>query len=279
MNQPASTASHTDATTSGSPAPRACERWNILRAACVRIDEERALERFSELKGSLPSRVARRMSRLGLMLTHLLEQTGIAEDTAVIYASTFGEGRTLETYLDSFPEASPLGFQSSIHPSGVEQGLIYRQQAVREFFPMAGGKNLPLCQLLQLRLCSAHGGKVLLLGGEEAGIWLKDFGLAADSNFAFALLVEPALRGSASAGSVAGHIELLQAPLPAAGSDGTQGGSASAQQPAGEADESPGLDALTAAIDERRDLHLYHPQWGSWLISWKREDGEDSSPD
>lgn len=156
----------------------------------MHIPEADAEERFGQLKSALPSRTARRMSRLGLMLSHLIEEIGVDAETLVLYASAFGEGRTLETYLSSFPQASPLGFQSSIHPGGVEQALIFRQQPVREFFPITASESLPLALFRTLEQCP-HAKRVLLLGGEEHASWLTQKALAAGDNFAFALLLEP----------------------------------------------------------------------------------------
>src|SRR5947199_274737 len=63
-------------------------------------------------------------------------------DDALIYASTFAETRSLEDYLTSFPTASPLLFQTSIHPGAVQQVLIGRQQPVGRFWPLTGRRRL-----------------------------------------------------------------------------------------------------------------------------------------
>jgi hypothetical protein len=102
----------------------------------------------------------------------------------VVYASTFGETRALESYLDSFPGASPTLFQTSIHPSAVQQGRVVRQKAVREFFPVAGGQHLVLQALLTALLEPT--GRSILCGGEERGSWLRERGLGATRTFGFA---------------------------------------------------------------------------------------------
>lgn len=133
----------------------------------------------------LPKRAARRMSRLGIMLHYLLTDLPLDLRTTLIYGTSFSECNTLESYLDSFPYASPTAFQNSIHPGGIEQALILNKQAVGAFFPVAGQRNLML-QMLKLTF-TAKSEEVILCGGEEKGGWLTDFGLAHNCSFAFAM--------------------------------------------------------------------------------------------
>jgi hypothetical protein len=102
-----------------------------------------------------------------------------------VYVSAFGEGRALEDYLASFPSASPTLFQTSIHPSGVQQGLIGRQRSVRELFPHAGGGQLAVSGLVTALL--APGSRTVVVGGEERGTWLVDVNAVSDRTFAYAL--------------------------------------------------------------------------------------------
>lgn len=248
----------------------------IAEVAALHIPETEAEARFAELKAQLPSRSARRMSRLGLMLSHLIGQIGIDEDTVVIYASMFGEGRTLEGYLDSFPQPSPLGFQSSIHPSGVEQALIFRQQPIREFFPLIASSNLPFALFRTLELCSMAN-RVLLLGGEEAANWLPDHGLAADTNFAFALLLE-AQRTQEQATPPLGSLRACNAPTdsapPAASETAISGNPAAAAIPPTPNKLSPAprngkdLFDLCRALKERLPIAFADSDQGCWLIDW-----------
>lgn len=243
-----------------------------ITAACtVRIPEADAEARFNELKTQLPSRVARRMSRLGLMLSHLIGQSSICEDTVVIYASAFGEVRMLESYLASFPHASPLGFQSSIHPAGVEQALIFRQQPVREFFPVTASENLPLALLRTAAQCHAAT-RILLLGGEECGTWLRNHGLATSENFAFALLLEaqqhPAPLGWLRSGDG----------QPASATPAQNNGHSDDRAPSAPGDAcdaasfSQTLLGLTTAIEARRGIDFAHPDQGHWSILWRHAD-------
>jgi hypothetical protein len=127
----------------------------------------------------------RRMTQLGLLVGATLGPLEPTEDDAVVYASSYGESRALESFLESFPFPSPTLFQTSIHPSGVQQGLIGRQRTVRELLPIAGDRHLAGQALLVALLSPAP--RVLLCGGEERGTWLLEHGVASDRTFAFAL--------------------------------------------------------------------------------------------
>jgi len=160
------------------------ERWIT---AVVTEDpglEEPAATR-DRLKDRFPKNTTRRMTRLGLLVGAALEPLGLSEDDTLVYASGYAETRALEGYLDSFPSASPTLFQTSIHPSAVQQALIARQRPVRQFFPLTGGGCLP-AQALQVALL-APSPRTILCGGEERGTWLLAQNAASDRTFAFAL--------------------------------------------------------------------------------------------
>jgi hypothetical protein len=146
--------------------------------------EEPAATR-DRLKERFPRGATRRMTQLGLLVGAALEDLGPGADDAVVYASAYAETRALEGYLDSFPTASPTLFQTSIHPSAVQQALIGRQLPVREFFPLTGRLHLP-AHAVQAALLSPAA-RVLLCGGEERGTWLLERKAASDRTFAFAL--------------------------------------------------------------------------------------------
>lgn len=134
---------------------------------------------------NFPPNAARRMTRLGLMLGAALKDFPIDPADSVVYASTYGETIATERYLDSFPGASPLFFQTSIHPSAIEQVLINRACPVRELTPLAGETDLAAQAALTALLTPSP--RVLLTGGEEIGAWLKDLNAASGVAFAFAL--------------------------------------------------------------------------------------------
>jgi hypothetical protein len=124
------------------------------------------------------------MTTLGLLAGNALAHLGPTQDDAVVYATGYAESRTLEGFLDSFPAPSPTLFQTSIHPSAVQQLMIARQCPVREFLPLSGGALLGFHALRAAYLAPAP--RVLLCGGEERGTWLLEHGLASDRTFAFA---------------------------------------------------------------------------------------------
>lgn len=144
------------------------------------------------LKARFPAGSTRRMTQLGLIVSAALADLAPTLDDTVVYASAYGESRALESYLDSFPTASPTLFQTSIHPSAVQQAMILRQQPVHEFLPMTGWDHLA-AQALQAALLSPAS-RVILCGGEERGTWLLEHGIASPCSFGFALALtrEPA---------------------------------------------------------------------------------------
>lgn len=155
----------------------------------------------ARLKEAFPAGAARRMTQLGMLVGSLLEALGPRPDDAVVYASRFGESRALEAYLESFPNASPTLFQTSIHPSGVQQGLIARQRATAEVFPVAGSPAQVAQALLAAMLAPAP--RALFCGGEERATWLTEHRAASARTFAFALALGPA-----SAGDTVGRVAL-----------------------------------------------------------------------
>ena len=175
------------------------ERWiTALHTEDVGTEETSATR--ERLKERFPRGATRRMTQLGMLLGVTLEPLGLNEDDTVVYASGYAETRALEGYLDSFPSASPTLFQTSIHPSAIQQALILRQQAVRQFFPMTGSACLP-AQAVQVALL-AETPRTILCGGEERGTWLLEKGTASDRSFAFALALS-----TSPAGSI-GHVTL-----------------------------------------------------------------------
>lgn len=152
------------------------------------------------LKDRFPRGSTRRMTQLGLLIGTALDDLSPQSDDTVVYASAYGESRALENYLESFPSVSPTLFQTSIHPSAVQQALINRQLAIAEFFPLTGRAHL-VAHAFQTALLSAAP-RVLLCGGEERGTWLLDYGVASDRSFAFALAL------SSSPGNALARISL-----------------------------------------------------------------------
>ncbi len=160
--------------------------------------EEPAATR-ERLKDRFPRGATRRMTQLGLLVGAALDDLAPDAADAIVYASGYAETRALEGYLESFPGASPTLFQTSIHPSAVQQAMIGRQLPVREFFPLTGSRHLP-AHAVQAALLSPAA-RVLLCGGEERGTWLLAQRAASDRTFAFALALTE--RDAAAAGRIA----------------------------------------------------------------------------
>lgn len=147
-------------------------------------DEDPAATR-ERLKDRFARGATRRMTQLGLLLGSVLRDVPLAEDDTVVYLSEYAETRALEAYLDGFPAASPTLFQTSIHPSAVQQNLIQHQKPLRAFFPLTGRPDL-----LGAGLSVAHtatSSRIVLCGGEERGTWLLEKNAASPRAFAFAL--------------------------------------------------------------------------------------------
>ncbi len=168
------------------------------------------------LKAAFPPGAARRMTQLGMLMSAIIGELGPRSDDAIIYATQFGEGRTLENYLESFPTPSPTGFQSSIHPGAVQQGMIRRAQPVGEFFPMADGGCLAGHSILAAFLSPAP--CVLLCGGEERGSWLTSIDSASSRAYAYGMILLPKDNAASAlqpAGSIVMEPDAAEAtPLP-----------------------------------------------------------------
>jgi hypothetical protein len=165
--------------------------------------EEPAATR-ERLKARFPAGAARRMTQLGMLTGSVLGALEPSSSDSVIYASEYGESRALEAFLESFPAASPTMFQTSVHPSGVQQGLIGRQRGVPELFPFAGADGLAGHALVAALINPAP--RVLFCGGEERGTWLRERGVASERTFAFALALS-----RENANGAAGRVTIIEA--------------------------------------------------------------------
>lgn len=157
-----------------------------LRVEWPAPDETAAGARL-RLADKFPRTALRRMTHLGLLAGSALEGAGFGPEDALVYASTFAETRALEDFLMSFPAASPLLFQTSIHPGAVQQVLIGRQQPLARLWPLAGRARLVEQALLTAMLEPAS--RVVVVGGEERGTWMLEQNMAAARPFAFALVL------------------------------------------------------------------------------------------
>jgi hypothetical protein len=145
-------------------------------------------------KGRFPPLVSRRMTRLALLCGEVTHDANIRQDDSVVYATTYAETLCLESYLASFPTPSPLGFQNSIHPSGLEQVLIARQQPVDRFLCFAGKEALISSALMAV--CASEQQRQWLVVAEEKGTWLTERGHASDCFFSCCLGFAPEQEGA-----------------------------------------------------------------------------------
>src|SRR5688572_6341435 len=169
------------------------ERYLQALSVSEASDEDLAATR-ERLKERFPRGATRRMTQLGLLIGAALEELAPQVDDALVYASAYAETRALESYLESFPAASPTLFQTSIHPSAVQQALITRQTELREFFPLTGRIHLAAHAVQAALLATAS--RVLICGGEERGTWLLEQRAASERTFAFALALTSSADGA-----------------------------------------------------------------------------------
>ena len=210
---------------------------------------ETAAEARVRLADKFPRTALRRMTHLGLLIGAALAGESLAPDDALVFASTFAETRALEDFLASFPAASPLLFQTSIHPGGVQQVLIGRQQPIARLWPLAGRARLVEQALLTALLEPAA--RVALVGGEERGTWMLEHHMASATSFAFAAIL------TRDADGAVGRVTFTSV---------TSGFVAPAL--AGSGEPCPALDIFAHALAERRPL-----QWlgagGPWQLAWR----------
>ena len=217
----------------------------------VRVERPAATESAADardrLREKFPRSALRRMTHLGLLLGSTLDGVALTPEDALVYASSFAETRALEDFLASFPAASPLLFQTSIHPGGIQQVLIGRQQPIARLWPLAGRARLVEQALLTALLETAP--RVIVGGGEERGTWLLEQRMASDRAFAFAL-------------------ELRREPENAVGRIAFAQGAGSAPGAAQKADEVPSLAVFADALAERRPL-AWQSGARTWTVDWR----------
>ena len=209
-----------------------------VRVELPAADETAAGARV-RLADKFPRTALRRMTHLGLLVGSALDGVAFGPEDAVVFASSFAETRALEDFLLSFPAASPLLFQTSIHPGAVQQVLIGRGQPVARLWPLAGRARL-VEQALQTALLEPAA-RVALVGGEERGTWMLEQGMASARSFAFATLLTREAPGTA------GRVAFV----PGVGND----------------EPCPTLEAFAVALAERRALR-WAGAGGSWTVDW-----------
>jgi hypothetical protein len=200
---------------------------------------ETVVEARARLAEKFPRNVSRRMTHLGLLLGSTLDGIPLGPEDAVVYASTFAETRSLEDFLGGFPAASPLLFQTSIHPGGIQQVMVGRQQPVARLWPLAGNERI-VEQAFETALLEPAA-RVIVTGGEERGTWMLEHQMAAAQPFAFALAL-----GREATGAI-GRVRFVPGEVSAG--------------------PCPTLEELANALSGRRPL-----DWlgvgGAWTLAW-----------
>ena len=210
-----------------------------LRVELPALDETAAGAR-TRLADKFPRTALRRMTHLGLLVGSALDGAPLGPADAFVYATTFAETRALEEFLLGFPAASPLLFQTSIHPGGVQQVLIGRQQSIARLWPLAGCVRLVEHALTTALLEPAS--RVALVGGEERGTWMLEHGMASARSFAFAALL---MREAAGA---VGRVAFVPADVAAN-------------------ETCPTLENFAVALAGRRPLG-WRGAGGTWQLEW-----------
>jgi hypothetical protein len=221
--------------------PMMIERY-IHKPVTLKPDGEDIAAGRNRLPPAISRRAARRMTHLGTLIARVLDSHLIDRETFLVYGSTYAETRALEDYVDSFPHPSPLLFQSSIHPSAIQQVFVSQKTPVGEFVPLIGARHL-VASMLNTAFGSAAG-RVVLVGGEERGTWLLDPGLASPEAWAWSFELNTVRDGAA------GVVRM----------------EAVTDNPTEDTVEHP---LFFSNLAERRPMTVPNPGGGSFSISWQ----------
>lgn len=214
--------------------------WYLHSPVTLKVDGEDVVAGRNRLPSSISRRSARRMTHLGTLIARVLNPQAVDRSTSLIYGSTYAETRTLENYVDSFPNPSPLLFQSSIHPSAIQQLFVASRTPMGEFIPLCGDSNL-VASMFNTAFRSKSG-RVLLVGGEEQGSWMLEHGLASAESWAWSLELNNLPENAA------GIVQHTQAAVPEG-------------NPVGYA-------RFFRDLSDHRDMTIPNPSGGSFRVSW-----------
>lgn len=161
----------------------------ISHVHTLRAGDETLAQARSRIPKDFPRRSARRMTHLGTLLARVMTDLPTPIDGTLVYGTTYAETQSLENYVDSFPQPSPLLFQASIHPSGIQQVFVHRRVPLDAFIPITGNENL-IGSLFDTAVLAGTD-RVTICGGEEQGTWLLEQEKASDIAFAWTLTLSP----------------------------------------------------------------------------------------
>ncbi|WP_309400999.1 hypothetical protein [Cerasicoccus maritimus] len=138
-------------------------------------------EQRKALRQNFKPLAARRLTSLPLLIGELTKNTAPEPADEWLFASEFGGAVSLDKYLGSFPNPSPLHFQNSIHPGPLDLINVIRRLPARQLTPMIGGENLLGNALLAALISPAD--TVHLVIGEEYSAWASEQSLGSDFTF------------------------------------------------------------------------------------------------
>lgn len=142
-------------------------------------------EQRKALRQNFKPLAARRLTSLPLLLGELTKNAAAEPDDEWIFASEFGGSISLNNYLSSFPNPSPLHFQNSIQPGPLDLVNVARQLPARQLTPLIGGDHLLGDALLAALISPAE--TVHLTGGEEFTAWAAEHSLGAGATYGYYL--------------------------------------------------------------------------------------------
>jgi len=149
----------------------------IRKETTLEPDDEDVVVGRSRLPSTINRRGARRMTHLGTLIARVLDPESIDLDSTLVYGSTYAGS-----------------FQSSIHPSAVQQVFVASRASVNEFIPLCGGPYL-VASMFNTAFC-ARTARTLLVGAEERGEWMLDLGLASAESWAWCIELSQEAEGA-----------------------------------------------------------------------------------
>ncbi|MGE9295071.1 MAG: hypothetical protein ACQKBV_02115 [Puniceicoccales bacterium] len=158
-------------------------------------------ERVKALRKNFSPLAARRLTTLPLLLGEVCRDAHPAPDDEWVFASQFGGSVSLERYLGSFPNPSPLHFQNSIQPGPIDLVNVAQRQPAALLTPIIAGRDVVAEGLLTAMISPAP--VVHLTGGEEAEPWTADRALGSPLSYAFYLKLETS--ADAALGEISFH--------------------------------------------------------------------------
>ncbi len=200
-------------------------------------------EQRKEWKKRYRGAMGRRMTDLALLVGEAIQTYMFTEQDVLIYATTYSELQSVEKFLDSFPSASPLHFQNAIHPAGLLQVLMSRQQPIESIIPLASKEHLVLDGLRTAMSSGAE--RVYNIVGEESATWLTEPGQSPRMSFAFAIELS-----SERSEHTIGAIEWQSTALEACHSS----------------QDTIECLRLMAEVQQRKNIQICHPDYGSYHI-------------